>query len=117
MATKQKILTLEQRVEAIRLLDSGKVAYKIADEFGVGKTQIQNLRKRKAEILDDYEKHNLPGSTKRQRHITDNEDINRLCLEFVNDAVSRRINVNGPILKAKAVYIPVLTFTTYMYLF
>lgn len=51
MATKRKVSTLEQRVDAIKLLDSGKPAYKIAEDFGVGKTQIQNLRKRKAEVL------------------------------------------------------------------
>lgn len=51
MATKRKVSTLEQRVDAIKLLDSGKPAYKVAEDFGVGKTQIQNLRKRKAEVL------------------------------------------------------------------
>lgn len=51
MATKRKVSTLDQRVEAIKLLDSGKPAYKVAEDFGVGKTQIQNLRKRKAEVL------------------------------------------------------------------
>ena len=30
-------------------------ARKIADEFGVGKTQIQNILKRKAEVLEDVE--------------------------------------------------------------
>jgi len=80
MATKRKVLTLDQRVEAIKLLDSGKPAYKVAEDFGVGKTQIQNLRKRKAEVLGDYEE-NVPGNTKRWRHLTGNENINSLCLE------------------------------------
>jgi hypothetical protein len=34
----------------MKLLDSGKPTYKIAEEFGVWKTQIQSLRKRKAEV-------------------------------------------------------------------
>ena len=34
MATKRKVLTLDQRVEAIRLLDSGKCAYKVAEYSG-----------------------------------------------------------------------------------
>ncbi|KAK3104668.1 hypothetical protein FSP39_007460 [Pinctada imbricata] len=103
MATPKKrvLLTLGQKVEAIKLLDSGKAAYKIAEDLGVGKTQIQNLRKRKREILDDFE-NNLPSSTKRRRHITGNEEVNKLVLEFFKDAVSRRIIVNGPILKEKA---------------
>ena len=102
MATaKRKVLTLEQRIEAIKLMDAGKPAYKVVEEFGVGKTQIQNLRKRKVEVLADYEQ-NIPGSTKRRRHLTGNENINELCLEWFKDAVSRRINVTGPLLKEKA---------------
>ena len=102
MATaKRKVLTLEQRIEAIKLMNAGKPAYKVAEEFGVGKTQIQNLRKRKVEVLADYEQ-NIPGSTKRRRHLTGNENINELCLEWFKDAVSRRINVTGPLLKEKA---------------
>ena len=89
-----------KKVEAIKLLDLGKPAYTIAEEFGVGKTQIQSLRKRKAEALADFE-NNVPGSCKRRRHLTGNEDINQLCLEWVKDA-TRRINVIGPLLKAKA---------------
>jgi hypothetical protein len=44
---KRKVLTLQQKVDAIKLLDAGKAACKIAAELGVGKTQILNLRKRK----------------------------------------------------------------------
>lgn len=47
MATKQKLLFLEQKVEAIKLLDTRKSAYKIAEEFGVGKTQIKFKEKKK----------------------------------------------------------------------
>jgi hypothetical protein len=41
----------------IKVLDAGKPAYKVAEDFGVGKTQIQSLRKRKAEVLNDFGKH------------------------------------------------------------
>ena len=99
--TKRKVLTLEQKVEAIKQLDSGKPAYKIANEYGVGKTQIQNLRKRKVDILQDFES-NVPLTSKRRRYVTGNEDVNKLTYEWFNDAVSRRINVTGPLLQTKA---------------
>lgn len=39
---KKKIfLTLEQRVAAIKLLESGKSAKAVADQYGCGRTQIQ----------------------------------------------------------------------------
>jgi kinesin family protein 6/9 len=95
MATKRKVLTLDQRVEAIKLLDSGKPVYKVAEDFEMGKTQILNLWKRKVEVLADYEE-NV------RRHVTGNEEINELCLEWFKDAVNRCINVTGPLLKEKA---------------
>jgi hypothetical protein len=56
-----------------------KSARKLAEELGVGKTQIQSILKRKIELIIDFE-HNLDGDRKRQRIITRNEDINDLCL-------------------------------------
>lgn len=43
-ATKRKVLTLEQKIQAIKLLVAGKAAYNVAEDLGVGKTQIQNLK-------------------------------------------------------------------------
>ena len=42
---KRKVLTLVERVQAIKVLDAGKPADKVAEDFSVGKTQIQSLRK------------------------------------------------------------------------
>ena len=48
MATQNiNTLNLDQNVEAIKFLDLCKPAYKVAEIYGVSKTQIQNLRKRK----------------------------------------------------------------------
>ena len=78
-------------------MDQGTPAYKIASEMGVGKPQIQLLRKRKAELMTDY-KNNVPAESKRRRYLTGNEEINELTLKWVKDAVSRRINVPGPLI-------------------
>jgi hypothetical protein len=51
--------------------------------------------------LNDFE-NNVSGSTKRCGHVTGNEEINELCLEWFKDAVNRRINVTRPLLKEKA---------------
>ncbi|XP_069105391.1 tigger transposable element-derived protein 4-like [Argopecten irradians] len=98
---KRKVLTLNDKIEAIKLLDAGKPAYKVAQDFGVGKTQIQNLRKRKLELINDFE-NNVPGESKRRRYLTGNEEINSLTYEWFKDASARRINISGPLLKTKA---------------
>ena len=43
MSTKKKrvFLTLEQRVEALKMLEHGKTPQSVADHFGCGRTQIQ----------------------------------------------------------------------------
>jgi len=46
MASKQKCMTLEERVKCIKLLDSGKSSRVVANELGVGRTQVQNVLKR-----------------------------------------------------------------------
>ena len=74
----QVTLNLDDKVKAINLCDGGKSCRAVAEEMGVGRTQIMNIIKRKSEILDDF-KNNMPGSRKRQRRATGNEDINQLC--------------------------------------
>ena len=61
--SKRKVLTLNEKIRVLEL-SKGKSARKIADQFGVGKTQIQNILKRKAEVLEDVE-NNVSGEKKR----------------------------------------------------
>ena len=69
------MLTLSERVEAIKLPDGGKSSRDVAQIMGVGRMQIQQIIKRKSEVLDDYES----NDRKRKRHKAGNEDINDLC--------------------------------------
>jgi hypothetical protein len=55
--------------------------------MGVGRTQIQQIIKRKSEVLDDYES-NVSNDRKRKKHKTGNEDINDLCWDWVQDAIN-----------------------------
>ena len=74
----RKVLTLSERIEAIKLHDGGKSSRDIAQIMAVGRTQIQHIIKRKSEVLDDYES-KVSNDRKRKRHKTGNEDINDLC--------------------------------------
>ena len=95
-------LTLEQRVEVVKKSEKNNLsARKIAEHFGVGRTQIDGILKRKAEVLANYD-NNQPSDRKRQRKLTGNEDINTLVWKWFQDATARRINVSGPLIKEKA---------------
>lgn len=72
-----KLLTLEERINVLRLLESGKSCGQLADELNVGKTQIQSIKKRKLELTDDFE-NNISGERKRRCITSDNDEINEL---------------------------------------
>ena len=59
------VLTLSERVEAIKLHDGGKSSRDVAQIMDVGRTQIQQIIKRKSEVLDDYES-NISNDRKRK---------------------------------------------------
>ena len=65
----RKVLTLSERVEAIKLHDGGKSSRDVAQIMGVGRTQIQQIIKRKSKVLDDYQS-NVSNNWKRKRHKT-----------------------------------------------
>ena len=49
-------LTLDQRIDVINKSEKGKLsARKIADNFGVGRSQINYVLKRKAGVLADFD--------------------------------------------------------------
>jgi IS30 family transposase len=68
----RKVITLSERVEAIKLHDVGKSSRDVAQIMGVGRMQIQQIIKRKSEVLDDYES-NVSNDRKRKRHKIDDE--------------------------------------------
>ncbi|XP_019615529.1 PREDICTED: tigger transposable element-derived protein 6-like [Branchiostoma belcheri] len=98
---KRRCLTLRQKIEVIREYEKGgRGSRKLAKQFGVGKTQIENIVKRKREYLDDFA-NNVP-ETKRRNCTTGYEQINELCLRFYRDRASRGKSCNGPMLQGAA---------------
>ena len=57
----RKILTLDQKVKALEMYDKNSSSRTVGEAFVI-KDQIQNLVKRKAEVLEEYSG-NAPSST------------------------------------------------------
>ena len=51
---KRNELTLQKKVDLLKNSD-GKSSRQLAEIYGAGRTQVQNILKRKREILDSYE--------------------------------------------------------------
>ena len=103
MATKKKTLTLKEKIYVITYHEKHPklVSRAIATNFGVGRTQIQNILKRKNELKTKYEE-NQPSTRKRRLRTTENDDINRFTWELFKDVVSRQLSVMGPMLQGRA---------------
>ena len=101
-AAARNTLDLVKKVEVIHMYEKGsKSQQAIATEFGVGKTQISNILKRRREYLDEYEA-NGPSTKKRNCRKTGNEEINKLCWAWFQDKVGRGAPANGPLLQEQA---------------
>ena len=98
---KRKVLTLEERINVLKQLDTGKSCRQVADELGVGKTQIQSIKKRKLELTEDYE-NNSPSNRKRRHLSSTYEDVNELTWKWFQDAVRKNALITGPLIKEQA---------------
>ena len=64
----RKTLTLNEKVEIISLYKASGCSvgsHKLAEKYGVGRTQILIIKKRKSEFLEEFES-NAPGDRKRK---------------------------------------------------
>ena len=101
MATlKRKSLPLSDRVQAISLSEKGTSARKIAQQFGMGKTQIQSIILNEQSILQEIED-GVPAEKKRKMRRTGNERINELMYEWFKTARLMYIPLLGSLLQEK----------------
>lgn len=94
-------LTLKEKLEVIKCSEGGKSSRELARMFGVGKTQIGNILKRKTEFIE-LERNNASPDQKRCVRATGNEDINDLTYAWFCDAIHHKIEVKGSMLQEKA---------------
>jgi kinesin family protein 6/9 len=104
MASKRKITTLklEERYEVLKLYDTGKSSRQIASELGVGRSQIQNILKRKSQVIEDYFGN---GDLDRRRKLrkTGFEDVNQRTHDWYDQVVAVGKPPKGAEVQAKAV--------------
>ena len=94
-------LTLDKKMMVIRLSNKGMTSRRIAEKMNVGRTQIQNILKKRAAYEEDYD-NNFDTNRKQKNRSTEFEDINRLLFKWFSDVSSQHVVVTGPMLKEKA---------------
>ena len=97
---KRRALSLSDRVAVIRE-SASKSQRDLAQQYGVEKSTIQGILKRKAEILEAYEVNQSPDR-KRVCRRTENEDLDKATHEWFQRVRSQNVPVSGPMLQEKA---------------
>ena len=98
----RKCLTLDERVKCLKLLEAGKSSRIVANELGVGKTQVQNVLKRKREIMDEFESSGNSSAKRPKFESGQYSDLNKLVHDWFLDVSARMLPVSGPMIKEKA---------------
>jgi hypothetical protein len=107
MANKRKVLTLDDRVGVIKLLDSGKSARQIAQQFGCGRTQILKINTDRDGIMKEWESGGRSDLKYVKRRKTMYEDLNTLVWEWFCTARSKNLPVSGCLIQEKAIMLSI----------
>ena len=92
---RKKTLMLKEKVKIIKHKDKSEYESQgLAEKFFIRKFQI-------LQVLHEFET-NEPLSKQRSAHITDNEEINELIMEWFKDMSQRKLPISGPMLQEKA---------------
>jgi len=97
----QTELSLQQNSEVLLRLHKGDSQRKLAEQYGVSKTTITNIKKNEHSIINSVES-NCSQNRKRKMIKTENEEVNNITLEFFIKCRAQNIPVTGPMLRAKA---------------
>jgi len=97
----QTELSLQQKSEVLLRIQKGESQRKPAEQYGVSKTTIVNIKKNEHSIIDSVAS-NCSQNRKRKMRKTENEEVNNIMLEFFIKCRAQNIPVTGPMLRAKA---------------
>ena len=98
MPHERKFLSLTERVKVIEINNKNRSTCKIVEDFGVRKTQVQNILKREAEVLEEYE-NNISEARKR---LCRTSDIDMMNEQWFQDATKHCRPVSGPLIQQQA---------------
>ena len=99
---KRKVMTLDERRRVIQFSNQGESARKIAERFGVGKTQVQTIIGNKEAISKEWES-GLSGKIKyTQARKTRYENLNKLVWQWFSTPRAKEVPISGRLLQSKA---------------
>ena len=96
---KRKILSLEQRVEVLKMLDKGSTTRAVAAHFGCGRTQVSSIKGNKDHIMKEWEAGTRPTLKYVKRRKMVYENVNTKCYEWFLSARAKHMPVSGRLIQ------------------
>ncbi|GBN45876.1 Jerky [Araneus ventricosus] len=103
---KHVTLSIKDKVNLIKKLESGTAAAKLCEEYGLGKSTIYDIKKqkKKKELFEFFADSDTPmamGERKIIRHAK-NDDHDRVMIEWVRQRRSEGVPLSEPLLMEQA---------------
>jgi len=97
---KRKALSLTERMDVVKRLDSNEIQASIAKSYGVHHSSISRIMKQKEQIFEDWQ--NNTNLDRKRKRTGKAEDVEEALLRWFSQARSRQLPVSGPLLMEKA---------------
>lgn len=98
---KYKSITIDQKLKAIRDVESGMKKTDVAKKYGIKLNSLSNILKIKEQLKSDFAKEPLIGKKKRLRH-GKFQEVEQATKQFVSQAREANVPVNGEMIKQTA---------------
>ena len=102
MTSTRKALSIKEQAVIVNRLDSGVSQAKLAKEYGVSRCQVQNIWKRKDDVLRLNADECFNSDRKRAKTKASNTDHDDAMWQWFKKARENNIPISGPIILAKA---------------
>lgn len=103
MSLKRKRLSLKEKLEIIAESEKYSTsARKLADKFGVGRTQVNDILKNKIELKKLFEEGGSNADQKRKFPKTEGLAIDQIVYDWFCKARNKNLPISGPLIKEKA---------------
>ncbi|XP_073897397.1 tigger transposable element-derived protein 4 [Castor canadensis] len=98
---KKKSLSIEEKIDIINAVESGKKKAEIAAEYGIKKNSLSSIMKNKDKVLEAFESLRFDPKRKRLRTAF-YTDLEEALVRWYRIAQCLNVPVNGPMLRLKA---------------
>lgn len=97
-------LSIKTKVEILRKIQRGSSVLKMCEEYGVGKSTIYDLMKKKKELLEFFVDSDSPMemAERKTMHSVKNQDLDKVMIEWFRQRRNENIPLTGPMLMQQA---------------